>query len=301
MSASIRSVGLGCVAIVLLASCGGAFSDAALSDVRGAVATDPAMRSTALLYCSSGSEDATTPAAACDSDHPSACVREGFEIAVGRRGAADPERALALFERACAASDACGCLDVSVVLGSRRDRPSLTRAAELMRRGCEGGFVHACAVLGMDERGGLRVADGGPDILQKDPVAGHALVTRACDAQDAFGCFAAAANLLVGRGVQQSTGEAVRRLDQACAGGIGVGCSMVGFARLDGRGVAKSPTEAGQLFARACSLGHAVGCFASAQMYREGLLAPDDPARTRSLLGQACKGGVREACAAAGL
>jgi hypothetical protein len=91
------------------------------------------------------------------------CAAAGSRVAGGRGLAADPLRALDLYERGCAAGDARCCLlggDLASSLGDAVPDPE--RGSRFYRRACEGGDATGCALWQQAARSGRGVEDAVP-------------------------------------------------------------------------------------------------------------------------------------------
>lgn len=79
---------------------------------------------------------------ACERGDGLRCQRLGWEYEQGERVRLDPERALALYEKGCAARAASSCFFAGTLLEGRGRR---TPAAALYARACSGGDAEGCA------------------------------------------------------------------------------------------------------------------------------------------------------------
>jgi hypothetical protein len=254
----------------------------------------------------------------------------------GTAGPADPARALALHERACAAGVAEACLQLgerlwaggeatrgraaieeSCSLGSgagcvaaAEGEPDRGRAARLIERACDLGAGAGC----------LRSADASSNGRRVE------LLRRACRLGDGEGCARAAA--------ESGPGDAERPslLERGCALGCAEACARLGLALLDagspdrdrGRkllaegcatlgpaeclaaaeaylggpaGVASLAEEASPaLLEEACRRGHEPACARLGRLLQEGIRLPADGRRAAELYGRACASGVLAAC-----
>src|SRR5690606_16378182 len=81
--------------------------------------------------------------AACEADEGTGCLYLGALHYEGTLGAAEPQTALALFERGCGLEVAPACFNAAV-LQTQIDNPNLDAALQLMTRACELGDAAGC-------------------------------------------------------------------------------------------------------------------------------------------------------------
>lgn len=237
----------------------------------------------------------------------------------------DHVRAAALYEQACNAGSASGCLelgyDYNVGRGVAKD---LLRAVALYQKGCDGGVAISCGNLGRMYRDGAGVAkdearavplfvtacknqDGtactalgfayelGQGVT-KDEVRASAVYQQACDSGEPIGCFDLARLYLDGRGVSKDENRAVPLYKRACDGSYGPACDSLGGLYLNGRGVTKNDQRAAIYFQMGCDKGSPSSCRDLGWAYENGRGVAKDGSRAATLYGKACDDGDSWGC-----
>ncbi len=193
----------------------------------------------------------------CDEGHVPSCFQLGRVYAEGRDGVApDRERALALFERACAGWDRRGCRELGLVYRAGVWRPrDLERALALLKLACEGQEGQACTALAeMYEEGWGVAAD-----VQRATL----LYQQGCAGFDAEGCARAGTILARGAGVERDVARALPLLEQGCRRGIALACRTLAEGHESGwasGGAGRDETRAARYRRRACDRGDTDSC-----------------------------------------
>jgi uncharacterized protein len=131
--------------------------------------------------------------------------------------------------------------------------------------------------------------------VAKDEAKAISLLTQACDAGVAAGCYNLGV-LHAGRGVARSV-AAVRLFDKSCALGEAAACQALGAAHETGQGgVAVDETKSAELYRRGCDQGASTACNALARMLHLGRGVAKDPAEEALLYARACEGDDVLAC-----
>ena len=155
----------------------------------------------------------------CDAGDARGCVNLGEQLAEGHGAAPDPQRAAALYRKACDQGDLGGCNDLARVFiekGPQRDPP---RAVELFKRACEGGETAvpvACWNLGHM----IATGDGVP----RDQAAAVRLFEQSCTGDESSGCIDLADAYEGGLGVAPDLQRAIRVREKACKQGVYGAC-----------------------------------------------------------------------------
>ncbi len=195
----------------------------------------------------------------CGKGLGAACVNLAWMLLDGQGGRADRERANGLFGAACARGDRSACGGQGLTLGDHPD------AAQLLRRGCEGGEDRACEA--------------------------------ACDRADAAGC-AGFARALLGRGEER---RARMLFAVACAAGLPAACAETADpARFPTRAKVwqEASLRAGGLVVK-CKKGNRAACLDLADHFLGGTGVRKDPLEAARLYDKACKRRPRPGCARA--
>jgi TPR repeat protein len=155
------------------------------------------------------------------------CVTLGAMYLQGTIVSVDPERAVELFQTACAADSARGCMRL-------------------------GDAYHA---------GIVPVATGGGDAKPRDPHAEEVLLyRRACDGGANLGCVLAGRAFVAGHGVARDAAQAAKLFAQVCDRGNAESCLELGKLAQRGDGVKRDADRALGLYRKACGLGLAEAC-----------------------------------------
>ncbi|MCA9668463.1 MAG: sel1 repeat family protein [Myxococcales bacterium] len=178
-------------------------------------------------------------------------------IAACREGNGDAcyEAGKKLYRLAAVLVSTCGARpDASLCQNHRmlkKQHAKIEVALGLFERGCDGGSLPACVLLGMAYRDG--------DVVLPKPEAAQRLLTKACTSRHVGGCVALG-ELYQGRGRVGDLSAATVYFRRACLLGYGRGCAKLAEAYRTGRGVDADKRRARSLRERACKLGDRGSC-----------------------------------------
>jgi TPR repeat protein len=187
---------------------------------------------------------------ACQRGDLEACADLGLRYEKGHGVARDASRARELYRKACDGGWGNGCMVFGVARfqGSLDETPDPTAGIALLEKGCTLGEAQACVIAGELL---FRGVSGRADV----PKAGE-FYASACRAGNIDGCVGEAM-VLVNRGLH---GKAVGMLRKACDEGHARGCSNLGILYEMGMGVPRELATAQELWRKACSLGSDDAC-----------------------------------------
>jgi hypothetical protein len=134
----------------------------------------------------------------------------------------------------------------------------LTKALELLTKGCDLGGSEGCNELGL-------MHDNGQG-TKKDAAKALSLYQKSCEGGVGAGCLNAAMMYDAGQGVKKDLSKAFGLYQKACEGSVGAGCYKLGFKYYKGEGIAKSESNALKYLTQSCTLKFKDGCDASAQL-----------------------------------
>lgn len=226
---------------------------------------------------------------ACDSGRRLACHGLALVLEAGAIGEPEPERALALHARACAAGVAAACESAADLRARRGDRAGVRAALE---EGCAIGSGRACARLATEAEATDRAR----------------LAERACDLGAADGCLALSREAPASRrdellfracrlGADEAcVASALPRLEERCLARDAEACLQAGRVAQEGRAFAADGARAAERYGQACELGLAAGCVRLGILYRFAAGVPHDEARAGGLFERACAAGDEEGC-----
>jgi TPR repeat protein len=234
----VSRAAIGCGALIAfgaLIGCGAAISaPTPTPDAPEPAAATPPPAPTSVATAAAGglpfrmpcaSDDAVGCTNACDAGIVEDCTTLGAMYLSGSVVTIDRERAVALFQRACARDSA--------------------RACMLLGDAYHAGFVPPAAE-------GAQV---------RDPHAEEVLMYhRACDGGSNQGCLLAGKALANGHGVARDPKHAAQLLAPVCDRGNAEACLELGKLAQHGEGVKRDPERALELFRKACGLGMPEGC-----------------------------------------
>jgi TPR repeat protein len=130
-----------------------------------------------------GPADPTKAAAyferACAGGAPGSCAAYGWALEQGDGVAKDMSRAMQVYRKACGLDDAWSCTRVAVALAGQGG-VQLAESSRLLDKACELGSAPACAMLAVSTETGRGVA--------RDPARARALYRKACDGGYAEAC-----------------------------------------------------------------------------------------------------------------
>jgi TPR repeat protein len=196
----------------------------------------------------------------CEHHKPAACTALGLLYEKGDIVERDEARAYKLYRQGCDGGDVAGCFEIAQDLkfGNKPDR---YRAVDLSRAACLEESPEHCHAI--------------------DLTIPYAQLEESCGNGDATACFAQAALLDLGKGVEHDASKAVPLFLAACEAGEAHGCSALGISifRTDcehtggrdgcaemgimyatGEGVIADLDKSAALFKQACDAGNELGC-----------------------------------------
>ncbi|MEP7008736.1 MAG: PDZ domain-containing protein [Acidobacteriota bacterium] len=235
----------------------------------------------------------------CREGKADACAELGRRRIKSSTSGSEVEAALALYEQACQGDDASGCSELAGNLlerhpaGEAWTEKDSERAAEMAKKGCDGGFSSACAHLGL-------LYSTGRGVTQDDGRA-TGLYEIACDGGDPAGCFNVGLNYEKQRGVPRNDARMLLGYVHGCEGGYPQACTNLGYLYDHGIGVIANPERAAKLYERACAgdpctVGDPLGCLNSGIFLRDGRGVEKDARRAIEQFETACGREVGAAC-----
>jgi TPR repeat protein len=133
------------------------------------------------------------------------------------------------------------------------------RAVELFQRACARDSAHGCVLLGDAYHAGIVPAGNGASA--RDPHAEEVLMyRRACDGGANRGCLLAGRALVSGHGGTRDPAHAAQLFGPICDRGNAEACLELGKLTQHGDGRKSDPERALGLFRKACGLGLQEGC-----------------------------------------
>ena len=188
----------------------------------------------------------------------------------------------------------CGTLGALYARGQGVSRDH-AKAAELLKKGCDGADTASCVTLGALTADGLGVS--------KDPAAAATLFQKGCDAAEAAGCDLLGRAYLAGAGVTADPKRAAELLNKACEGGEARSCGALAALYVEGKGVAQDNKRAAELYQSACNGRDAASCEAVGALYETGAAGGKNPILAGIMYQRGCIGQGRAgagACAGMG-
>jgi TPR repeat protein len=223
---------------------------------------------------------------ACEAGEAAGCLLLGWEK--------PPEEALPLFHKACEIGLADGCaLEGNAYLNGKGAAQDEQRSAALFERSCLLGSAPGCVSEAYQYVTGRGV--------QRDVDRALDLYTRSCDAGDASGCYNVGVMLDMARGVERDPARAIRAYEQSCDGGYPLACTNLGYLAQHGKDMPQDEARAADLYRRACEPDKcndpdSRGCANLAILYRRAIGVTEDKSRAADLFQRACDGGQPDAC-----
>ncbi|MCK6521489.1 sel1 repeat family protein [Myxococcota bacterium] len=228
------------------------------------------------------------------------CVSEGVAAANGRGSAADPSRAIALFESGCAQGVKSACAHEALMRLAWEDQdealsrtfsalgePERERLRGVYTADCDEGAMRACFHVGVLQEGGYAAP--------KDTAAALERFSTSCNAGVARACYREGKLMESGPPGYRDVMQARELYRQACNGSDQDACYALGMSLLGAEGAANRE-QAERRFVLACESQHAGACRELGKMHLGGKAATPDAAKGKALLEQACKAGDAEAC-----
>lgn len=229
----------------------------------------------------------------CRAGQADACAELGRLTMVSSTSPAQVDAALDLYEQACRGGDASGCSELAGNLIERQGDSAAGRAAEIAKKGCDGGHPAACSHLG------LLYATG--EGVEQDHARATGLYEIACDGGDPAGCYNVGLNYEKQRGVPRNDARSLLGYVHGCEGGYPQACTNLGFLYDRGIGVVANPERAAKLYERACvgdpcTAGDPIGCANLGIFLRDGRGVAKNQARAIELFEGACAKEIGAAC-----
>jgi len=193
---------------------------------------------------------------ACAAGADDGCRAKAFTLFYQKADAASRQQALAMFEPACAAKKAWGCLGLADAYGQGLGVPrDAARAGQAAAAGCtqgQGDRLRLCTLHGAN-----LVASRDKATLNK----GELFLDASCKGGDAMACNRIGMlGLARPAGATTTQKEGLYYLRRGCDFDLGESCSELGLAYLAGTGVDADNGIALALFDKACRLKHEPGC-----------------------------------------
>jgi TPR repeat protein len=158
----------------------------------------------------------------CDDGEPRACTELGVMIDAGEGVPADRAAAQVLFRKACDAGHGLGCNNLLLLHPDAVAPEVVTYVLGRYRAICDGGGDgEACATLGSLHLGGAYVPE--------DPVRAAALFAAACERDHPMGCNNLGAMHQLGKGVAIDDRRSLELFTRACHLGSREGCLNAGI------------------------------------------------------------------------
>lgn len=188
----------------------------------------------------------------CDQGDQTACVDYGFNLEPS-----DPERAVKVYRAACAKNALPACSNLALMLRDARGAPkSLTEAAAVAKKACDGGNTPGCLHLAL-------VKDAANDFE-----GATAAYDKACKLKVFQACTNYGINLLKGIGIKKDEKRAISVLTDSCGESVKKGtvypslraCIVLGQLYEQGIAVAANKDAAKRLYRLACFGGVEEGC-----------------------------------------
>jgi len=225
--------------------------------------------------------DALEAAKSCDRRDMEACSRLALMYWQGTTMERDVDRAVPLFQIACAGGVPEACTTSEEVA---MPQGASSQHAELARR-CDRRDAGACTALASAYRDGVGV-----------PVdVDHAvrLFGRTCSAGHEAACYGTEETML-----PHSVDPEVLRLARGCDRADGAMCRILGDTYRSGERIGSDAASMARAYEKACRLGHTETCDLFGRLLMEGEQVAFDPDRAVPMLRIACNAGSREACSA---
>jgi TPR repeat protein len=216
-------------------------------------------------------------AEACDSGDAQACGFAGRLMLSGRDTEKEPDKGLALLERACDGGFAVACSAGSAWLVDANHASEIPTASEMrarfdLKQACLSGEANPCYELGLSYYFGR-------DSYPSDRALAVKIYERACDLGESRACNNLGDALFYGEGTPRSVEHAAVLFGRACHLGEALGCANLGYAFEYGDGVTRDEVRANELYRDACVTGEAYGCLHAAMLAAVKRGAPRDPSR----------------------
>ncbi|MBK7759172.1 MAG: sel1 repeat family protein [Deltaproteobacteria bacterium] len=228
------------------------------------------------------------------------CVTEGVAAANGRGSAADPTRAIALFESGCVQGVKASCAHEALMrLAWQDDGEAVSRTLAALTEAererlravytadCDEGAMRACFHVGVLQEGGFAAP--------KDTAAALERLSTSCNAGVARACYREGKLMESGPPGYRDVMQARELYRQACNGSDQDACYSLGMSLLGAEGAANRE-QAEKRFVLACESNHPGACRELGKLHLGGKATASDAAKGKMFLEQACKAGDAEAC-----
>jgi TPR repeat protein len=181
------------------------------------------------------------------------CVALGKNYENGTRVGWRPERAIALYEKACAAGYADGCQQAGFFLerGHAQLYADGKRAARYLKKACDAGLLGSCVEL-------ANLYDHGP--IRHERRRAAQLYESTCARGVAESCLRAGAMYRGGNGVASNTKKASALFKLGCDGGNGRACTFLSEHYFIGWGVPRNASAGWSYLQKGCALREATAC-----------------------------------------
>lgn len=233
----------------------------------------------------------------CAAGEAASCLKLAKRLMAGNR-ADKNTRAGPLFDQACRSGIAEGCTGLGLLSVSQADaglgNPTDLQAIGLIKRGCDGGDLAGCVLLGD------LYLDGTAGATPDDNVA-RELFKKACDSDYLPGCSALGGTYTHGQ--KEDVHLAGRLFKNACDGGEMPACAALGGLYILGKmeHPGKADDELGVGFLqRACDKNDADGCANLGLIYSSTRLGPSDNEKAAKCYRASCNGGNAHGCTGLG-
>lgn len=221
------------------------------------------------------------------------------------REVAEPEAALASFERACEAGHARACSAAGFTWMTRRMQAKGDQAKLDARLKAEARLAQAC-----DRGDGWTcwntsqwyLRTGTLEVFPRDPSRAMSLLRRGCDLGYGPSCSSLAEALMVGKDAPKDVPAALGLLVRGCDGGRAEDCTRLGDTQRQGKLVMKDPAGAVTAYRKGCDRGGAIACFNAGTMLATGEGVTKDAAAAVAVWSQACNDSIAgwDACKSLG-
>jgi len=189
----------------------------------------------------------------CQSGNWQSCVALGENYEHGNRVGWQPERAIALYEKACSAGYADGCQHAGMFLetGHALLQPDFKRATKYLHMACDANFLRSCVELG-------NLYHNGP--IHHNQRRAIRLYERACDQGSPEACLRSGAMYRGGEGIAANPNKASALFARGCDGGSGQSCTFLGENYFLGFGVERNVSTGWSYLQKACAMKDAMAC-----------------------------------------
>ncbi len=166
---------------------------------------------------------------------------------------------------------------------------SRDKAGEYYDRACGFGFMDSCVRLALFYKNG----EGGK---ARDVKKSWALIEKACEVGNGWGCTKAGYYAQQGIGRKLDKPGAAKFYEKACTLGDPSGCNDYGWCAGTGFGIPRDFKKARTLYIRSCDMGSQFGCYNSGLFHKNGTGGPRDEKKAIAYYRIACNKGYRKAC-----